>query len=82
VYIHVDRNKNSPRERYLVVSIDGDWCCVRKFVGNTLKANSYRLKCSEVYKVMPTTIPLDDTPIHIDSEEDDDGPLNPSRTVA
>ena len=26
---------------------------------------------------MPTTIPLNDSPIHIDSEEDDDGPLNP-----
>ena len=82
VYLHVDRDKNSPRERYLVVSIDGDWCCVRKFVGNTLKANSYRMKCSELYKVMPTTIPLNDTRYTSILRKMTTARSTPSRTVA
>ena len=48
---YVDKSKHQSRPRYLVVSSDGDWCMVRKFVGNTLCQLSYRLKQSECYKV-------------------------------
>ena len=51
VYLYADRNKNAPRDRYLVASIEEEWCSIRKFVGNTLKANSYRVKTNEIYKV-------------------------------
>ena len=37
--------------RYLVVSIDGDWCFIKKFVGNQLRAYSYKIKTSEYYRV-------------------------------
>ena len=57
IYLISDRSKNSPRDRYLVVSIEREWCCIRKFIGNTLKSNSYRVKKSEIYKVPPTTLP-------------------------
>ena len=51
VYLYVDKSKHQFRPRYLVVSIDGDWCMVHKFVGNTLRQLSYRVKQSECYKV-------------------------------
>ena len=56
IYLISDRSKNSPRDRYLVVSTEDEWCSIRKFVGNTLKSNSYRVKTSEVYKVPTTTL--------------------------
>ena len=71
VYVISDRDKNSPRARYLVVSIEDEWCSIRKFIGSTLKSNSYRVKMSEIYKVPPTTLQLQD---HISAEpppEDD-----------
>jgi len=51
VYLYTDRDKNSPRSRYLVTSIDEKWCYIRKFVGESLRANSYKVKRCEVYKV-------------------------------
>lgn len=55
VYIYTDRDKNTPRSRYLVTSVDDKWCHIRKFVGDTLRANSYKVKRHEVYKV-PTDV--------------------------
>ena len=51
VYLYSDRDKNSPRHRYLVTSVDNEWCNIRKFVGETLRANSYKVRRHEVYKV-------------------------------
>jgi hypothetical protein len=51
VYVYTDRNKHSPRDRYLVTSCDGEWCSIKKFTGNTLRAMSYKVKSSEIYKV-------------------------------
>ena len=51
VYLYSDRDKNSPRHRYLVTSIDSEWCNIRKFVGETLRTNSYKVKLHELYKV-------------------------------
>ena len=36
VHPHADRYKNRVRDRYLVVSVDGNWCNLRKFVGSQL----------------------------------------------
>ena len=52
VYLHSDGDKSRARSRYLVVSIEGDWCCVRKFVGSQLRSTSYRVKLTECYKVL------------------------------
>ena len=51
VYLHHDRVKTHARQRYLVVSVDGDWCSVRKFVGQQLCVTSYHVKRSECMKV-------------------------------
>ena len=37
VYLFCDRNKSRARNRYLVVSTDGEWCQIRNFVGNQLR---------------------------------------------
>ena len=57
VYLYSDKDKHIARDRYLVVSIDDNWCNIRKFVGNTLRKSSYRVKCSECYKVPVSNMP-------------------------
>ena len=57
VYLYCDRNKFLGRDRYLVTSIDGAWCRVRKFVGSQLRSIAYRSKKTECYKV-----PIDASP--------------------
>ena len=51
VYVYTDRDKNIPRSRYLVTMIEDPWCYIKKFVGDTLRANSYKVKKYEVFKV-------------------------------
>ena len=46
-----DKNKSKARNRYLVTSVNGEWCTVKKFVGNQLRATSYKVKQSECYAV-------------------------------
>ena len=42
VYLYTYRNKHGARDRYIVVSVEGEWCNVRM---------SYRVKLSQCYKV-------------------------------
>lgn len=51
VYLYCDRNKSKARNRKLVVSADGEWCQIRKFVDNQLRQSSYKVKISECYFV-------------------------------
>ena len=51
VYLYADRDKTRARSRYLVVSIDGEWCFIKKFVGTQLRSSSYKVKTSECYRV-------------------------------
>ena len=72
VYLYSDRDKNVPRNRYLVTSLDEKWCYLRKFVGETLRANTYKVKRCEVYKV-PSDPLLDAQPSHtLDSDAESD----------
>lgn len=57
VYLYCDGSKGKARDRYLVTSVDGPWCNIRKFAGQQLRCTSYRVKRSECYCV-PTTVPL------------------------
>ena len=41
---HADRNKTRSRCRYIVVSTNGSWLNISKFIGNQLSATSYRVK--------------------------------------
>ena len=52
VYLISDKDKLRARNRYLVTSVDGDWCFVKKFVGNQLRASSYKVKRDECYLVL------------------------------
>lgn len=54
VYVKSDR----ARDRCIVVSIDGEWCFIKKFAGSQLRATSYKVKLSECYSVPPTIPPL------------------------
>ena len=76
VYLYSDRNKLHGRSRYLVVSCEDIWLRIRKFVGNTLRASSYKVKATECYKV-PSNILEPTTSQHAPNYEDlDDDPTN------
>ena len=47
VYLYSDRDKLRARSKYLVVSIDGEWCFIKKFSGNHLRSSSYKVKREE-----------------------------------
>ena len=51
VYLYSDKDKSRARSRYLVVSIDGEWCFIKKFSGNQLRSSSYKVKREECYLV-------------------------------
>lgn len=77
VYIFSDRNKSRARDRYLVVSSDGVFCNLRKFVGSQLRSNSYGVKKSECYRVPAEVLDSCSHPIvpsNDDSSGDDDDP--------
>ena len=74
VYIVSDRSKSQARDRYLVTSIDNNWCYIRKFSGSQLRASSYKVKLSEIYLVgghVSTRIPMYRREV-IDSDDADD----------
>ena len=51
VYLHQDLTKNSGRERYLVSARENDWVFVRKFAGTQLRANTYKVREEECFRV-------------------------------
>ena len=71
VYLYRDRDKNKARDRYIIVSVDGVWCYIRKFTGSQLRASSYKVKLCECYKV-PSFKPDLVTPKNDMEEEIDD----------
>ena len=50
VYLYSDRDKSRARSRYLVVSIVGEWCFIKRFSGNQLRSSSYKVKREECSK--------------------------------
>ena len=76
VYLYSDRSKTQSRSRYLVVSLDGDWCFIKKFVGNQLRASSYKVKLTECYKVPITNI--EHNPSVSESDTDDSPDSEPN----
>ena len=51
LYCTSDASKMHACNWYLVVSIHGLWCNIRKFTGSQLCSTSYRVKLSECYRV-------------------------------
>ena len=72
VYLYADRNKTRSRCRYIVVSTDGSWLNISKFMGTQLRATSYRVKRSECYKVVANT---PDSAITYEYEDEIDAPI-------
>ena len=70
VYLHNDKDKTKSRHRYLVVSIDGEWCRIKRFSGSQLRSSSYKVKLAECYCV-PCQVP----PITVRHENIDDDEL-------
>ena len=59
VYLYCDWHKSRARDRYLVVSLDGKWCNISKFVCKQLRSKYYRVKKVECYKVKCSIHPPD-----------------------
>ena len=78
VYLYVDRNKSAARNRYLVTSIEGNWCNIRKFVGSQLRKMSYRVRLTDCFIVPSALTP--NIPQAMDLSEDD-SPIDISDTV-
>ena len=55
VYLHNGRNKSCARHRYLVVSVEGGWCNVMKFVGARAVVEQIK-KHPSVFKQLPGTL--------------------------
>ena len=77
VYLYADRTKHHSRDRYLVTSVESDWCHLRKFVGSQLRQSLYRVKKSDCFKV-PSSLPTQHKPpagsYPPDSSEDEEYP--------
>ncbi|CAC5413331.1 unnamed protein product [Mytilus coruscus] len=74
VYLKCDLNKTKSRDRYLVVAVDTPWCNIRKFTGSQLRQNSYRVKCSDCFKVSHELSQLQNVqrlPPHSDDDDDE-----------
>jgi hypothetical protein len=55
VYLYADKDKTHARPRYLVSSVDSEWCFLRKFVGNQLRQHAYKVHKNDCFKI-PTTV--------------------------
>ena len=64
-------NKNHARDRYMVSSVEGEWCNIRKFVGKQLHSTSYRVKQSDCFKIPVTRVPeFSNTIPELDTDSD------------
>ena len=50
------RDKSRAHDCYIIVSINGELCFMKKFSGSKLRATSYKVKLAECYTV-PNTLP-------------------------
>ena len=78
VYHAADRNKSTVRPRYLVSSVDGNWCYARTFTGEQLRAKLYKFHRSECYAVPATSSPFPEAASPSTSSDEDDAPSRPS----
>ena len=69
VYLYQDKSKTYARPRYIVASIDGDWCFIRKFIGKQLRETAYKVKLKECYKVPEYKFPSCTRGIHEEIDE-------------
>ena len=63
VYLYAERSKLSARDRYLVVSIDGGFCGLRKFTHRQFRNKVYNVRLSDVYPVVKSGVHVSEGPI-------------------
>ena len=80
VYLYSDRDKSKARSRYLVVSVDGEWCFIKKFSGNQLRSSSYKVKREECYLVPNDYLPLAHSRDKTASTDDEDEVIQCSKS--
>ena len=72
-YLHADLCKNRARDRYLVLSVEREWCYLWKFAGTQLRSAIYPVKVSECVLVPANTnlhpVCLKYNSEHIESED-------------
>ena len=70
VYLYDDKSKLSARSRYIVISIDGDCCNIKKFTRQYLGASTYTVKLRDCFVVQEELSDVD-LPPYPRSEVDD-----------
>jgi hypothetical protein len=63
VYLYADKDKTHSRPRYLVSSVDNEWCYLRKFAGNQLRHHAYKVHRNDCFKTT-STVPSRSAPQH------------------
>lgn len=79
VYLYCDGSKHESRNRYIVTSINGEWCFIKKFSGKQLRASSYKVKLSECFLVSNTitdNVKLSEFPCDKDDNDNDIEDIN------
>ena len=74
VYLYSDRDKSRARSRYLVVSIDGEWCFIKNVRGNQLRSSAYKVKREECYLVPNDFSSSSHSQMKTDYSTDDEDP--------
>ena len=57
VYLYTDKSKIQSRSWYLVASVDGEWCLIKRFSGRHLRASFYKVKLTECYTIPVSAAP-------------------------
>ena len=70
VYLYRDRDKEAPRPRYLVISIDKKWCKLRRFTRNYFGGRTYDARLDECYEV-PLHTDTVNPQVHTNTDESD-----------
>ncbi len=72
VYVKSDGNKFTPRELYVVVSIDANNALIQKLRGSTFQARKFTVPLNRLYAMGPNQISLPQAPEETDEDSDDD----------
>ena len=62
VYIDSDKDKTKARNKYIIVSVDGEWCRVQKFVKSQYRSKPYNVKMSEIYPISTNVLHTNNGP--------------------
>ena len=70
VYLYSESSKEKARPRYLVLTVNGRWCKLRRLADKRLGARTYDAKVEEIFKV-PDEMDISLPASPVDDEDDD-----------